>query len=90
MTSQHASTCGDDCPDHPGTRCSHPRADGGPHTTHRQCEGCPFPTAALEEAYLAGRLTVIWELCPRHERECAILQAGSNGALVANDGYHYF
>ncbi|MFE7530564.1 hypothetical protein ACFU7Y_33340 [Kitasatospora sp. NPDC057542] len=54
-----------------------------------QCEGCEFPPADLD-AYEAGQIIVDWILCDRHQRESDILQAGSNGALVANDGYHYF
>ncbi|MFJ6776845.1 hypothetical protein ACIQOV_38800 [Kitasatospora sp. NPDC091257] len=54
-----------------------------------QCEGCEFPPADLD-AYEAGQIDVDWILCYRHQRESDILQAGSNGALVANDGYHYF
>ncbi|MFF2618530.1 hypothetical protein [Kitasatospora sp. NPDC058046] len=54
-----------------------------------QCEGCEFPPAYLD-AYEARQITVDWILCDYHQYESDILQAGSNGALTANDGYHYF
>ncbi|MER6401882.1 hypothetical protein ABT263_38495 [Kitasatospora sp. NPDC001603] len=54
-----------------------------------QCEGCEFPTADLD-AYEARLITVDWVLCGYHQRESHLLQAGSNGALEATGGFHYF